>query len=80
MPPDDTDRLANSIETASAGLIGELKAVRDSVEEHRGGEGRFQAAARAADRDYSAGARPGPAASVSSLRSLRRISSPRSCS
>ena len=33
MPLDDTDRLAGSIETASTDLIGELKGVRDSVEE-----------------------------------------------
>ena len=33
MPPDDSERLADSIETASADLIGELKGVRDSVEE-----------------------------------------------
>ena len=37
----------------------------------------LQAAIRAADRDYSAGTRPGPPASVSSLRSFRRISSER---
>jgi hypothetical protein len=33
MPLDDSDRLADSIETASTDLIGELKGVRDSVEE-----------------------------------------------
>jgi hypothetical protein len=33
MPADSPDRLADSIDSASVGLIDELKGVRDSVEE-----------------------------------------------